>query len=200
MKTKILLILNVFVFSTITTICQETDTLRDSRDGKIYRTVKIGEQTWMAQNLNFKTKAYCWCYRDDTTNCDKYGKLYRWEAAMKACPSGWHLPSEKEWDILIGYLGGKKVAGGKMKSPTGWENSDGTDQDSYGFSALPAGMGEGSYRNSRLGEMAAWWTSTKPEMGFSPCFVYIWQRKGEKIGIESTRVNSQFSVRCIKDN
>jgi uncharacterized protein (TIGR02145 family) len=203
MKTKSLLIAIACLFNAITVICQETDTLIDSRDGKVYKTIKIGDQIWMAQNLNYKTIAYCWCFNDDTTNCDKYGRLYRWEAAMKACPSGWHLPSEDEWDILIGFLGGRKVAGGKMKSTTGWEKDKGNATNSSGFSALPAGQGVntgfGIGGNMGIGLIAVWWTSTKPELSFSPVCCYVNYFNGDKVTKGSEKTNLQFSVRCVKD-
>ena len=114
-------------------------TFTDSRDGKAYKKVAIGKQTWMKENLNYEAKGSV-CYDNKTDNCAKYGRLYNWNTAMAACPAGWHLPSDKEWTTLADYLGGKDWAGKKLKSASGWTfNGNGTDK--YLFSALPGGMG-----------------------------------------------------------
>ncbi len=81
-------------------------TFTDSRDGKIYITVKIGNQTWMAENLNFTTAEGSWCYENDSTYCEKYGRLYSWETAREVCPAGWHLPSKSEFETLLSNVGG----------------------------------------------------------------------------------------------
>jgi uncharacterized protein (TIGR02145 family) len=83
--------------------------LTDKRDGKTYKTVKIGNQVWMAENLAFKpSSGNYWAYDDDNSNVAKYGYLYDWETALDVCPAGWHLPSDKEWPVLTDYLGGVK--------------------------------------------------------------------------------------------
>ena len=115
----------------------EKDSFTDPRDGQTYRTVQIGNQTWMAENLNYHTEGSS-CYGDKPANCQKYGRHYTWEAAMDACPSGWHLPSIAEFDTLIAAVGGLGVAGKVLKSKS-CRKSDGNGTDAYGFSALPAG-------------------------------------------------------------
>ena len=87
-------------------VAQIPETFTDSRDGKTYKTVKIGNQTWMAENLNFTTAEGSWCYDDDTVNCNKYGRLYSWETARDVCPAGWHLPSKAEFETLLSNVGG----------------------------------------------------------------------------------------------
>jgi len=108
-------------------------TLRDDRDGKEYKTVVIGGKTWLAENLNYQTD-YSWCHWNSDTNCVKYGRLYAWKAARKACPPGWHLPSYREWDSLALAVGGAPPngdmdgsgsvhwsdAGKKLKARSGW--------------------------------------------------------------------------------
>ena len=138
--------------------------LTDSRDGQTYKTVVIGSQTWMAQNLNYET-SHSYCYNDDASNCAKYGRLYTWTAATTACPSGWHLPSKVEWDTLITAVGGSKTAGKVLKATSGWD-SDGNGTDSFGFSALPAGgRGGGGYYYSE-GDCADFWSSTEVDRDY----------------------------------
>src|SRR5664279_319762 len=110
MKKKSLLMTIVILNIAVSLIGQVNDTFKDSRDGKIYRMVKIGTQTWMAENLAFKTENGCLAYDNNESNVKSYGYLYNWETATKACPSGWHLPSEKEWAILTTWLGGDSLA------------------------------------------------------------------------------------------
>ena len=112
--------------------------MTDSRDGQVYKTVVIGEQTWMAENLNFKTED-SYCYNDSTKYCDKYGRLYTWEDAKKACPEDWHLPTKAEYDVLISTVGDSSFAGKMLKSTSVWD-SNWNGLDEYGFSALPAGL------------------------------------------------------------
>src|SRR5574344_459914 len=127
----------------------------DDRDGQVYKTVVIGTQTWMAENLNYAVDS-SWCYENSADSCSKYGRLYQWIAAMGvsasyngaifgdsvnhqgACPAGWHVPTSGEWDTLATAVGGSDTAGTKLKSTGGWYSS-GNGTDSYGFSALPAG-------------------------------------------------------------
>ncbi|MCL2184158.1 MAG: fibrobacter succinogenes major paralogous domain-containing protein [Chitinispirillia bacterium] len=111
---------------------QSGGTFTDPRDGKKYRTVRIGKLTWMAQNLNFKT-GNSWCYEDNESNCRKYGRLYDWNTAMSACPAGWRLPGNAEWNDLTKSAGGQWIyvgnaiaywggVGKKLKSKTGWSD------------------------------------------------------------------------------
>ena len=138
-----------------TTYNAEKNTLTDTRDGQVYRTVTIGDQVWMAGNLNFETDS-SYCYNDSAEYCAKYGRLYRWTAAMDACPSGWHLPDLAEWKTLLAAVGGDSIAGTKLKSTSGW-NSDGNGTDDFGFTVLPAG---GWRSKDFVGEVAAFWTSS----------------------------------------
>ena len=107
----------------------------DERDGQIYRSVKIGEQTWMAENLNYAMDESS-CDHDYSENCQKYGRVYTWYAMMSACPTGWQRPLKSDFNTLIATVGGADMAGKALKSKNGWkDNGNGTDN--YGFSALP---------------------------------------------------------------
>jgi uncharacterized protein (TIGR02145 family) len=104
----------------------------DSRNGKVYKTVKMPNgKVWFAENLNYAAEGSK-CYENKEENCQKYGRLYDWATAMKSCPKGWHLPSEKEWEDL--------PKAKHLKAKEGWEeNGNGTD--AFGFAALPGGNG-----------------------------------------------------------
>jgi uncharacterized protein (TIGR02145 family) len=132
----------------------------DGSDGGPLKTVTIGNQVWMAKNLNIETDD-SWC-----SNCDKYGRLYRWADAMTVCPAGWHLPSEEEWLTLIDYIGGYQNAGKKLKSKSGWRTDNifeggGNGTDEYGFSALPGGWRDRIYGFGGQGQYGYWWTATE---------------------------------------
>jgi len=169
--------------------------LFDGRDGKIYKWVNIGEQTWMAENLNYFVSNGSACYDNDPAKCQEYGRLYNWTAAMAdICPKGWHLPSNAEWEKLIAFVGGFETAGRYLKSTSGW-NSDGNGTDDYGFAALPGGR----YNNassSGLGSNGYWWTSSPYEHGS-----YSWSMaySSDFCGYATEGNHYFFSVRCVKN-
>jgi uncharacterized protein (TIGR02145 family) len=146
-------------------------TFTDTRDGQTYKTVKIGKQTWMAQNLNYQTESGSWCYNDSASYCKKYGRLYDWKTAKTLCPKGWKIPYREDWDYLGQAVGGERKpdyegmvywygAGKKLKSKSGWnKNGDGTDN--YGFSALPGGSRASGGSFGIDGNYGYWWTATE---------------------------------------
>jgi len=158
----------------------------DTRGGIIrsYRTVEIGGQTWMAENLNYAgdgSNVTGMCYSNNPNVCAKYGRLYSWSEAMGidseydtdvwgendlnhqgVCPAGWHIPSDAEWTALIDFAGGESTAGTKLKSQSGWSNMSGyiPGTNDYGFSVLPGGSCQfGSCRYD--GERVALWSATE---------------------------------------
>jgi len=159
------------------------------------KTVTIGNQVWMVKNLNDASKGGK-CYKDKPEDCERYGRLYTWEEAMKACPSGWHLPSSEEWEALVSSAGGMDAAGGKLKAKSGWEKGgDGTDE--YGFSALPGGYGipDGSFIN--VGHYGNWWSATE----LSTVTAYGWDMYYVNSGVNENYNGKSYllSVRCVKD-
>ena len=163
------------------------------------KTVKIGSQTWMAENLNIET-GNSRCYKDEEANCKKYGRLYDYETAIKACPSGWKLPSKDEWNKLLTAAGGEKTAGKKLKSKSGWAN--GTDD--FGFSALPGGLvefdGDGGGTFEAIGSQAALWTATAyAESDFE---AYGLRISNDDDSVSSSAIQNKgelLSVRCIQN-
>ena len=180
-------------------IVADTGVFVDERDNIAYPWVKIGNQVWMAKNLDYLRRKGNWCYADDSMNCAVYGRLYDWNAAMKACPKGWHLPSIDEWLTLINYLGGESFAGIKMKEAgyNHWNKPNTNATNKSGFTALPGGYrgGDGSY--NELGNFSQFWSST--EHGDS----FAWYRS---IGANFSQAflysglkTEGRSVRCIRD-
>jgi uncharacterized protein (TIGR02145 family) len=162
---------------------RKNETLVDI-DGNVYKTVTIGTQVWMAENLKvtkyrngdpipnvtddiewrtLKTGAYC-NYNNDTNIGNKYGKLYNWHAvndSRRIAPIGWHVPSDKEWTTLSDYLGGENIAGGKLKEKgtKNWNTPNTGASNEVGFNALPGGMrtgGQGVIGNPTGGGNFIW--------------------------------------------
>ena len=183
--------------------------LIDPRDGKQYRTVKIGNQVWMAENINYKPKdgwvfKKSFCYDDNENNCEKYGRYYTWEVVRKVCPVGWHVPSDIEFGILINVAGGRSAAGEKLKSKNGWKKEVDVE-DSFGFSAFPAGFRSFDLWNGKrfmdFGSVAFMWSSTEKaknwaETNSSDAFALSLTDKG-LIGLAPKQW--AMPVRCIKD-
>ena len=176
-------------------IVSDPNVFLDERDYSLYKTVTIGNQCWMAENLRYDIED---SWLNPKNPSLEYGRLYNWDAAMKAAPKGWHLPSDKEWSTLESTLEsaiGRTAIGTAMKSTTGWISGNGTNAS--GFNAFPAGN---SYSGSfyGLGDYTYFWSSTE----FSS--TTAWYRI---LSYGSTRVNrggsycktNGLSCRCIKN-
>ena len=215
-----------------------TGTMTDERDGQTYKTVKIGNQTWMAENLNyayigvpynyddFTFDSTSWCYNNDPANCETYGRLYTWAAALGkteeecgrrqdcgqpsgnirgVCPQGWHLPSRAEWmtlavavdESITEFSNNTNAAGKALKSRTGWDAHSGfTNDDAYSFAALPAG----AYyygEYSFKGAIAHIWSSTQDDVDYAYNMSLVYS--GDRVGLFNDRKPYGFSVRCLKD-
>ena len=198
--------------------------MTDERDGKVYRTVTIGDQVWMAENLNYadsvKTpslKRRNWCYNNVAANCDVTGRLYTWAAAMDSvktgcgyencsptlpaqgvCPPNWHLPTYAEWNVLFTAVGGQSTAGKVLKSQSGWY-SNGNGTDAFGFSALPAGNRYADGQFNYGGRNVRFWCSTEYHTGdaYRMHLDYL-NEKAANPGISYK--GDGYSIRCVKDS
>jgi uncharacterized protein (TIGR02145 family) len=170
----------------------------DERNGKTYRTVKIGRRTWMAENLNYESEdGGSSCRNGDAGNCEKYGRLYDWNTAQEVCPAGWQLPSFNDWDALAVYAGGDNAAGRKLKAASGWAGNGGyrgKGTDDYGFSALPGGGEPDRYENDNI--FGAWWTATTMYGGAVNARLTLHQ---DNLRGLATDMSDMYSVRCIMD-
>ena len=155
---------------------------------KIYKTVIIGEQTWMAENMACVTDG-SYCYDDSDQNCEKYGRLYNWEAAKTICPDGWHLPDSSEWQTLFDAVGGQENAGKVLKSKA-WDGSD-----KVGFNALPAGYWSFTDKEYKdLGFLAEFWVND----GNGVTIVHLVSSRENAFWYNRSNPEDAYSVRCIK--
>jgi len=202
------------------------ETFVDMRDGHVYKKVKIGEQTWMAENLKYEAEGSV-CYYDTTgwtgssdpeLNCEAYGRLYDWYTAMNGehsssanpsgvegvCPVGWHLPSNAEWTALLDYVG--ENSGTKLKSHEFHRNSDynspeGTDI--YNFSALPGGLGiknDDAIQCGSLRRHGYWWSATEMVTDTEMAWVIeLYDNRAGEIRYHLDKHRYFLSVRCVHD-
>jgi uncharacterized protein (TIGR02145 family) len=191
----------------------------DTRDAREYRWIRIGTQIVMAENLDWLPSVYpsaegsdtlslYYVYRYEgrtaaeaanTREYRDYGVFYNWTAAMMACPEGWHIPDDGEWDILVNSLGGEYTAGKSMKSGRGWEKFEGNTgngTNSSGFSGIPAGGRQAAGGFYEKGFNAFFWTSS-PSSDHSAWYRYLGYFHNGVYRYFSN-VEAGFSVRCIK--
>ena len=178
-------------------VSSEYDLMTDDRDGQVYKIVKIGDQIWIAENYNYKIDS-SFCYADEQDNCEKYGRLYTWAAAQNACPSGWRLPTKDDYAILFDYVGGTSYAGKELKSKDGW-GGEGYGKDSYGFSAIPAGVRlgyDGRFSGSGIRGDCNFWTSTEYE---DEAYRIRFPYNTNAASFSNASKGNAYSVRCVKD-
>jgi uncharacterized protein (TIGR02145 family) len=191
-------------------------------DGNEYSTIIIGTQVWMAENLkttkyndgtdipnvtdnteweNLSTGAYAWYDNDQASNGDTYGALYNWYAVEtgQLCPVGWHVPTDEEWTTLNDYLGGEKVAGGKLKEAgtTHWKDPNEGATNETGFTALPGGYRISNGTFYYIGDTGYWWSATEGST------IDAWSRgmyfNNSNVSWGSNYKEDGFSVRCLRD-
>lgn len=190
-------------------IAIEYSSFTDERDGKIYSTLIIGNQEWMAENLNYETSSGSWIYNNISNNASTYGRLYDWRTAHNVCPSGWHLPSDDEWKQLEMVIGISEIdadkigmrgtdQGSKLKSTSGW-NSNGNGTNEYGFNALPGGIYTTWGGFDGEGDKAYFWSSTAYSSSSSTAWFRILYSDYEGVRRVPDLKDSGLSVRCVRD-
>ncbi len=201
-----------------------TSSFTDSRDGHIYETIKIGEQWWMSENLNYGTmingdqnqanngNQEKYCYENSTSNCNTLGALYQWDELMQysttegtqgLCPAGWHIPTDAEWMIMEEYLGmcsGTSIGPPKCSGATGYRGTDqGTQIKTGGTSGFNAKLAGYRYSGGSFGckdDFTYFWTSSDNGS-------VAWKRElsssGPMIDRKLFDKSPGFSVRCVKN-
>ena len=203
--------------------------LTDTRDDNVYRVVSIGDQIWMAENLNYKTATGSYCNPNIAGFCDTYGRLYTWTTAMDRstdecgpghvcdlgsgnvqgiCPDGWHIPTQDEWKTLVinvdeslsGVWNETNVAAKYLKTTTDWTNYSGIEnKDTFGFSALPAGLANGSGDYGFVHNYADFWSASQSDDD-SKVFVMQLYYTTDRAMITSSYKTQRYSIRCIRDS
>jgi len=198
-------------------------------DGNVYKTVKIGNQEWFAENLKttkynngtpipnvtsnsewskLTSGAYTWYDNDEATYKDAYGALYNWYAvnACNLCPTGWHVPTDAEWTALTDYVGGASVAGGKLKSTRTapdarprWIGPNTNATDEYGFSALPGGLRAHNDGTFLNVGVCGYWWSSTEYIATNAWCRIMFYSNGD-VAYFSDNKRYGYSVRCIRDN
>jgi uncharacterized protein (TIGR02145 family) len=189
-------------------------------DGNVYRTVRIGTQVWLMENLKvtrylngnalpnvtdgtqwstFTSGAYC-NYNNDPNNADIYGRLYNWFAVddpRGIAPAGWHVATDADWQILVNFLGGEMIAGGALKDTILWAppNTDATN--SSGFSWWPGGVRDYLGNFGYIGEIAFFWSSTEAITNTAFCFYLSYNNAQVTRGFNYNP--GGLSVRCVRD-
>src|SRR5690554_2461629 len=178
-------------------------TFTDPRDGKVYQTVTIGNQEWMAENLAYEpSSGNYWAYDNNNSNVETYGYLYDWETACDVCPDGWHLPTDAEWTELTDYLGrnagGKLKATGTIEAGTGlWYDPNTGATNETGFTALPGGYRYYLGTFFSIGSLGYWWSAA--ESGADDAWVrYMLCIDGYVLRTDKVK-ELGFSVRCLRD-
>ncbi|MEN9306997.1 MAG: hypothetical protein RL173_929 [Fibrobacterota bacterium] len=162
-------------------------TMKDPRDRTIYNTARLGTQTWMADNLDYRL-GQSWCYDNNPSNCETYGRLYDWKTAKRACPAGWHLPSMKEWEELERTVGNEALS--FMSQSMG-----GTDR--YGFTVLPGGLREFGGVYGSIGRAAIFWSATGQDSGNA--WAYFFQNGVILLQGSGVEKSAAVSVRCLRN-
>lgn len=197
---KKLVLIFVICLCYLTNIAQKTGSFTDLRDGKVYKTVNIGTQTWFAENLAYKYKVniYSYAYEKSDSNVAKYGYLYNFEGAKLVCPDGWRLPKDTDWTILVHKLGGDSLAGGKLKEKgtAHWFRPNMGATDSIGFKALPAGNCDDDGHSYNLSFTGFWWTFT--EFNTQSAWYRSMTYENSKVSKGNLGKMTGLSVRCIK--
>lgn len=223
MKSKFLILTLTVLTVTINSFSQVTGSFTDERDGRTYRTIKIGSQIWMSENLqatkfrngdpipkvtenanwsDLKTGAWC-DYKNNPENSIIYGKLYNFYAVSDPraiAPKGWHIPTVTEWQTLLDFLGGSVEAGGKLKEAgnTHWAEPNTGATNETGFSALPGGCCFGGMEQFYdIGKIGYWWTAT-PANGSDAAHRIMYNNNNSVASYNGNR-RVGYSIRCVKD-
>lgn len=210
--------MNLFILIYSGLSAQTLSEITDLRDGRVYKTVSynikhskdsISQVIWMAENLNFAHEKSS-CFNGAQSNCEGYGRLYTFSAAMQSCPAGWQLPTNSQWTQLIDHFGGLSKAAKKLKSQSDfWTGSkpelEGiylgsrryAGNDKSLFSILPTGVGTPETGHFKFGLSAVFWSSTSKTESMAWDWIFS-ASTSAIINSDGDKRTTGNSVRCIK--
>lgn len=201
MKKWFILVVSLFVLcesAFAASKSKKKNEFKDPRDKQTYRTVKIAGLEWLGDNLNYKTEG-SFCYKDDDDQCMVYGRLYTWDAAKKACPAGFRLPTHADFESLWTAAGADFNAGYLIKADYGW-SGDTNGNDTLKFSAMPAGNRFDDETYGNTAKFAFFWSADDTSEGVPAGSARVWYltSKSMAFGYMSKPKNFGFSVRCVR--
>ena len=202
MKKWFILVVSLFVLCVSAFAASKSkkkNEFKDPRDKQTYRTVKIAGLEWLGDNLNYKT-AGSFCYKDEDDQCMVFGRLYTWDAAKKACPAGFRLPTHADFESLWTAAGADFNAGYLIKADYGW-SGDTNGNDTLKFSAMPAGNRFDDETYGNTAKFAFFWSADDTSEGVPAGSARVWYltSKSMAFGYMSKPKNFGFSVRCVRD-
>lgn len=201
MKKWFILVVSLFVLcgsAFAASKSKKKNEFKDPRDKQTYRTVKIAGLEWLGDNLNYKT-AGSFCYKDEDDQCVVFGRLYTWDAAQKACPAGFRLPTHADFESLWTAAGADFNAGYLIKADYGW-SGDTNGNDTLKFSAMPAGNRFDDETYGNTAKFAFFWSADDTSEGVPAGSARVWYltSKSMAFGYMSKPKNFGFSVRCVR--
>lgn len=185
----------ILLFVLPTYAVKPSNSYKDPRDKQKYRTIKVGDRIWFADNLNYKMDG-SFCYKEDESNCQAYGRLYTWDAAIKACPVGYHLPTHGDFESLWQAAGADFNAAYLLKAEYGWSGET-NGNDTLKFSAMPAGNRFDDETYGNLSKFAFFWSS---EASTEKQNARVWYMTSKSMAFSFMNKPKiyGFSVRCVQ--
>lgn len=193
-----LFVIAAFTFAAPKSKAAKKNEFKDPRDKQKYRTVIVAGMEWFADNLNYKMEG-SFCYKDEEDQCMVYGRLYSWDAAKKACPAGFHLPTQAEFDSLWTVAGADFNAGYLLKADYGWSGET-NGNDTLKFSAMPAGNRFDDETYGNQSKFAFFWSAEDALEGIPSGSARVWYLTSKSMAFSymSKPKNFGFSVRCVR--
>ena len=187
----------ILLFVLPTYAVKPSNSYKDPRDKQKYRTIKVDDRIWFADNLNYKMDG-SFCYKEDDSQCQAYGRLYTWDAAVNACPQGFHLPTDDDFQSLWQAAGADFNAAYLLKAAYGWSGET-NGSDTLKFSAMPAGNRFDDETYGNLSKFAFFWSSEASKEKQNARVWYMTSKSMAFSFMNKPKIFG-FSVRCVQSS